>query len=152
MIDKKFYKNLPRKRVASAALFLNKKKEILIVKPSYKPNWTLPGGIVDKDESPLAGCRREVKEEIGLYVKIKDLLLVDYTHNREKGDALKFIFFGGILGIEKIKCINIDQKEISEYKFSKPQEAIKLLNPKAMVRVVKCLESLESGQPIYLES
>ncbi len=152
MIDKKFYKNLPRKRVAAAALFLNKKDEILIVKPSYKPNWTLPGGIVEKNESPLSGCRREVKEEIGLDIKIKDLLCVDYTHNREKGDALKFIFFGGILEPEKIKSIKIDQKEISKYKFSRRQEAIKLLNPKAKLRVIKCLVSLKNKRSFYLES
>ena len=39
-----YYKNLPRKRMGSGALFFNSKDEALIVKPNYKDHWEIPGG------------------------------------------------------------------------------------------------------------
>lgn len=51
-IDPKiYYKNLPQKRMAVAALFFNERGEILILKPSYKEDWILPGGVVELNES-----------------------------------------------------------------------------------------------------
>lgn len=34
----------------------------------YKPLWHFPGGTVEADESPSAGCHREVLEELGIDV------------------------------------------------------------------------------------
>ena len=42
-----FSELLPRKRMASAALFLNAQSEILIVKPIYREFWLLPGGVIE---------------------------------------------------------------------------------------------------------
>lgn len=57
-----YYKGLPKKRMGVGALFLNDKNEILIVKPSYKDHWSVPGGVVDENESPRQACIREVKK------------------------------------------------------------------------------------------
>jgi hypothetical protein len=51
--------SLPAKRMASGCLFLNKAGELLIVKPVYRDDWLLPGGSLEKDESPAQGCARE---------------------------------------------------------------------------------------------
>lgn len=39
----------------------------LIVEPTYKPTWDVPGGIAKVDESPRCAARREVLEEVGLH-------------------------------------------------------------------------------------
>ena len=57
---------------------MNAKGEILFVKASYRDNWTLPGGVIEEDESPRDACLREVKEEIGLDLKAVKFLAVDY--------------------------------------------------------------------------
>ena len=58
--------SLARKRMAVGALFHDENGRVLLVDPTYKPTWDLPGGAVEKEESPYAACRREVAEELGL--------------------------------------------------------------------------------------
>jgi len=63
---------------ASALLLRDKHRQIVIVKPHYKPVWHLPGGLMEADESPRVAAERETFEEIGLRVRAKQLLVVDY--------------------------------------------------------------------------
>ncbi|MFL5627283.1 MAG: NUDIX domain-containing protein, partial [Ktedonobacteraceae bacterium] len=58
------YEAMSKKRMAVSAFFLDKQGNILIVKPTYRSDWLLPGGIVEKDESPRQACVREIKEEL----------------------------------------------------------------------------------------
>src|SRR6516162_8060393 len=39
---------------------------LLLVRPSYRAGWHLPGGGVRRGETPEASARRELEEEIGL--------------------------------------------------------------------------------------
>jgi ADP-ribose pyrophosphatase YjhB (NUDIX family) len=39
---------------------------VLLVKPSYRRVWTLPGGVSQRGESPIECMRRELREETGL--------------------------------------------------------------------------------------
>lgn len=48
---------------------------ILCVRRAYAPNnWTLPGGRVEENESPILALVREVKEETGCNVKAAELI------------------------------------------------------------------------------
>ena len=77
-IDPKiYYQNLPKKRMAVAALFLNEAGEVLILKTSYKKYWTLPGGVVEHDESLMTALIREVKEEVNLDISGGKLAAID---------------------------------------------------------------------------
>jgi hypothetical protein len=49
---------LPKKRMAAGVLFRSADRRVLLVEPSYKPNWEIPGGIVEPDESPWAAAAR----------------------------------------------------------------------------------------------
>ena len=53
-------------RVAAGALFLDAEGRVLLVHPTYKDTWDIPGGYVERGESPAAACRREVLEELGI--------------------------------------------------------------------------------------
>lgn len=57
---------LPRKRMGSGVLVRDELGRVLVVKPTYKQSWEIPGGAVEADESPRTTCRREVEEELGL--------------------------------------------------------------------------------------
>lgn len=49
------------------AVILDQNGKILLVRLTYYPNtWTLPGGTVDKGETPAETLMRECKEEVGL--------------------------------------------------------------------------------------
>lgn len=56
---------LARKRMAAGVLFRDSCDRVLLVEPSYKPNWEIPGGAVEAEESPWQTAERELEEEIG---------------------------------------------------------------------------------------
>ena len=51
---------LTRRRMAAGVLLRDCAGRVLVVEPSYKPNWELPGGAVEADESPWAAATREL--------------------------------------------------------------------------------------------
>jgi len=135
------------------ALILNEKNELLIVKPSYKDHWSVPGGVVDENESPRNACVREVKEEIGLDIENPKFLCVDWTSpTPEKGESLQFIFFGGILRQEQISKIKLQPEEIAEHQFLPLEKALPLLSEKLKRRIPKCLDAMKNQTALYLEN
>lgn len=156
MSDREYIKNLPAKRMASGVVLFNDIKEILLVKPTYKDFWSVPGGVIDKDESPRDAALREVKEEIGIELINCQLLCVDYMSSIDSGystkdENIQFIFYGGILTNEQISQIQIPQEEIGEFKFVSKEESLKLVSDRLANRLISCLEAISSHTPVYLE-
>lgn len=52
---------------------------ILIVDPTYKSDWDLPGGMAEANEPPHQAAQRELREELGLRLDIHRLLWVDWV-------------------------------------------------------------------------
>ncbi len=147
-----YYANLPRKRVASGALFFNKSEELLILKPTYKDHWTIPGGVVNKDESPRDACVREVKEEIGLNKQVGKMLCADYIKDNGTGENVVFVFDGGILSDEEIERIEIPKDEIANFDFLLKDEALKLFSNGQFRRLKNIFYSQKVAGAIYLEN
>jgi 8-oxo-dGTP diphosphatase len=83
---------------ASGVLFRDSLDRVLLVKPSYKPYWDLPGGQIEPGESPKQAAAREIKEELGLTVDVGRLLVVDYLpprRGRGLPEMLAFVFDAG---------------------------------------------------------
>lgn len=90
---------LPTKRVIGHAVFRNSMGLVLLCETSYKADWELPGGVVERLESPGAGCRREVLEETGLDHEFTQASIIDWMPpSLGWSDAVEFIFDGGVLG------------------------------------------------------
>ena len=69
---------LPGIPVSAGALIFDRAGRLLILKPTYKSGWTIPGGVMEADgESPWEACRREVREETGIDVARGRLAAVD---------------------------------------------------------------------------
>ncbi|MDD5715854.1 MAG: NUDIX hydrolase [Patescibacteria group bacterium] len=154
MSDSKFYRGLPRKRIGSGVIFLNVRGQVLLVKPSYKGHWSLPGGGVDLNEPPRAAAIREVREEIGLAIKEPEFVAVDYVRARGvKTEALQFIFYGGVLRKPQVKKIRLRGNEITEWAFFHAASALPLLSMESRKRVVRCLRIIRADrQGAYLEA
>jgi 8-oxo-dGTP diphosphatase len=57
---------------------------VLMVKNSYKSEFTLPCGGIHRHESPLDAARRELYEEVGIYAREGDLVTVgDFVNESE---------------------------------------------------------------------
>ena len=153
MIDSFYnYQALPKKRMASNALFLNEEGKILIVKPTYRRDWLLPGGIIEEHESPYAACIREIREELGLDIPLGRLLCVEYlSEEGEQTECVQFSFSGGMLGEMQIRGIQLPFDELSEYLFSPLEDAVRLLSPKLSKRLPYCLQALRENLTVYLE-
>ena len=76
---------------------------VLLVHPTYKDTWDVPGGYVERGESPAAACRRELKEELGIDRAPLRLLNVDWAPNDREGDKLLFLFDCGPLGDDEAR-------------------------------------------------
>jgi ADP-ribose pyrophosphatase YjhB (NUDIX family) len=48
--------------MAAGVLLFDADGRVLLVEPTYKPYWELPGGVVEADESPHTAACRELKE------------------------------------------------------------------------------------------
>lgn len=148
-----FQATLPRKRVAAGALFTNIAGEILLVEPSYKPTWEIPGGATELNESPLEGCRREVEEELGLQPTIDRLLTVDYNHDTESStECLIFLFDGGVLSAEQIAQIRLPADELLSYRFFPPDQLPEALPPALRWRILQTYAQLKQTGGRYLEN
>jgi 8-oxo-dGTP pyrophosphatase MutT (NUDIX family) len=139
--------------MAAGALFVNERGQILLVHPTYRPDWLLPGGSVDADESPHVCAIREVREELGLDVRVGRLLCLEY-HARigPKTESLQFIFDGGTLSAEQIMQVTLPADELSEWRWVALEDARELLSGYMFTRVSCALEAYHSGQTIYLEN
>lgn len=150
-----YYKAIPSKRMGAGVAVFNDANELLLLKPSYKDHWSIPGGIVEELESPREACIREVREEVNIALKNLRFVCVEYTRRKEKNDEdLFFLFSGGQLDSQQIGDIKIDDDEIGAYKFAGKEEAIELIGGASILAKVllKCFEALGKGEKLYLEN
>jgi 8-oxo-dGTP diphosphatase len=141
----------PTKYMSAGALFFDQQGGLLIVKPTYKDGWEIPGGIVERDESPKQACAREIREEIGLEVAPGQLLVVDYKSRQEdRSDSLQFVFFGGVLPPDVIQAIQLQASELSAYQFTAPELAFDLLRETLARRVAASLRALTERRTFML--
>jgi 8-oxo-dGTP pyrophosphatase MutT (NUDIX family) len=140
-----------RPRVAAGALFFDESGRVLLLQPSYKPGWEIPGGYVRAGETPYQGAVREVGEELGITPPLGSLLAVDWAPHSDEGDKVLFVFDGGLLGREYVERIRPDPGEVSGYAFRSVAEFEELLIPRLARRVVAAVLARAAGETVYLE-
>jgi 8-oxo-dGTP diphosphatase len=104
-------------RVAAGVLYRDDRGRVLVVHPTYKEHWDIPGGYVEPGESPLAAARREVIEELGAPLTVGRFLLVDWAPAASEGDKLLFVFDGGAMDADTVARVVPDGNEISHISF-----------------------------------
>jgi 8-oxo-dGTP pyrophosphatase MutT (NUDIX family) len=138
--------------MAAMALFRDDLGRVLLVNPTYKDEWLLPGGSVEADESPHAACRREVVEETGLDRAPGRIVAVDWVPARSDWpEGLSVIYDGGVLSSADIEDIVVDGEEISEFRFVVPDQVGLLMSARSTRRIAACLKALRSGEVLSLE-
>ncbi|MGB0097945.1 MAG: NUDIX hydrolase [Solirubrobacteraceae bacterium] len=149
------FPGVPRIPASAGALIFDERGRLLILKPSYKKGWTIPGGQIESDgESPWEACSRETREECGLEVKRGRLICVDYLRPKAtRPGGVRFLFDCGSFTDLQLTAITLQAEEIDEHRFADISEALALLSGPLRRRVSasagtkRCLY-LQDGRPV----
>jgi ADP-ribose pyrophosphatase YjhB (NUDIX family) len=144
---------IPAIPVSAGALIFDGKGRLLILKPTYKSGWTIPGGVMEADgESPWQACKREVREECGLIVGTGRLACVDFRRPRPgRPGGIRYLFDCGRLDDEALRGIELQPDEVSEHRLVKPGKALTLLRGPIRRRVRAAFAAADTGCAVYLE-
>jgi len=146
---------LPAIPVSAGALITDRAGRLLILKPTYKSGWTIPGGVMEADgETPWEACRREVAEECGLQVGTGRLVCLDFRRPRPGSPGgVRYLFDCGAFSDASLAGIVVQPEEISEYRLAELSTALTLLRKPIRRRVRAAaggrrLRYLEDGLPV----
>ncbi|MGW4624587.1 NUDIX hydrolase [Streptomyces sp. SID7982] len=138
-----------RKRVAADVLLRDPLGRILLVNPTYKPGWDLPGGMAEANEPPEEAVKRELREELGREINLLGLLVVDWVAPHGPwDDQIAFIFNGGTL--HDGEALRPHDHELSEARFVPLKEAPGLVGDRMWPRLEAAMKALREGRPVYL--
>jgi 8-oxo-dGTP diphosphatase len=141
--------NFPTKRVGSGVLLRDVNGAVLLVKPTYKPGWEIPGGLVEPDESPREAAVRECREELGLVIDVGQLLCVHYSQGgRVPGDGVMFVFDAGSTEREADR-FTLPTDELSAAKFVPPSALGAHLPPVMVTRLQAAIAAAQDQQIRY---
>jgi len=143
---------LPRKRVISQMAIRDPDGRLLLCELTYKPDWDLPGGVVEVGESPQRAASREVQEELALTVPSGELVLVDWLPAWSGwDDACTLVFDGGVQPAGITEQIRPEPREIRRAEFCDEDQIRERCAPQTARRALAALDA-KPGQPRYLES
>ncbi len=132
---------LPLKRVVAKAVVRDEDARILMTQGPYGGGWDLPGGVVERAESPRLGAVREVQEELDLDLtdSIGELLLVDWLpceHGWD--DACLLVFDGGTHDSSILDTMTLQATEIGAVEWVDPGD----VPSRALLPMARCLPCL----------
>ena len=140
-----------RPSVASGVLYSDGFGRIMLVNPTYKDYWDIPGGYVRVGETPRQALRREIGEELGTALPIGPLLIADWAPLQDEGDKMLFVFDGGVLTEHQLATIRVDNVEISEYAYHDRSDLDRLLIPRLARRLHAAIDARAKAATVYLE-
>jgi 8-oxo-dGTP diphosphatase len=95
---------------------------LLLVRPSYRVGWHLPGGGIKRGETPEAAARRELAEEIGLVAPV--LIPAGVACGMWDGRRDRVHFFE--LRLNEAPELHLDNREIVATRLIRPSELTRL--------------------------
>ena len=115
---------LRRPETTGALVAVWHRGRILLVKNSYRPQLTLPGGYIRPREDRRATAARELREEVGIQVQPKRLVHAYHgTHLFEyRKDTLDIYE----LEVDADPKVQIDDREVVLAEFRTPDEALRM--------------------------
>lgn len=146
------YESLPGKRIGAGLVCRDAASRVLLVRPTYKPTWEIPGGVVEAGESPAAAVSREIREELGVSLAIGRLLVVDWLPPRApKTEGIMMLFDGGVLDEVITRDFALPPDELLEWAFVRSEDLVNLLPDYMAKRVNIALDLALSNRSAYLE-
>ncbi len=143
---------LPRTRLIAHVVIRDDQQRVLLCETRFKPDWELPGGIVERGEPPRIAAEREVWEELGLVRAPGRLLVADWMPPYLGwDDAVELLFDGGRIDETKLPALVLQASEIVQVRLCRLDEAAALLTPLAHRRLSLAV-GLAPEEFAYLEN
>lgn len=136
-------------RVAAGALFVDGSR-VLLVRKTYGNRWDIPGGYVDRGETPAEACVREVREELGLKRAVNRVLAHDWAPDAKEGDKLLYVFDCGELGADEQR-IQLDHEELDHWAWVEVASLSEYVIPRLARRLSQAHRAWSEGRTLYLE-
>jgi len=106
----------------SETVFLPKRAD---TKKFLPGKYELPGGHIDYGEDIAAGLKREIKEELGIEVRLGDPFAVfTYTNEVKGSHSIETVYFAQVVG--DTDAITINPEDHSSYGWFSEDEAVNL--------------------------
>ena len=144
---------LPRKRAIAQMLVRDPEDRVLMCQLTYKPDWDLPGGVVEVEESPRLGVTRELEEELGVVIPARELLLTDWLPPWSGWeDALCLVFDGGVHDAALPQRMVREEREIRDVEFCTLEQVRERATDFTARRVEAALARAHGGGAAFAES
>lgn len=151
MSDAPWLASAARPVTAAGALVRDPAGRVLLVEPTYRATWEVPGGLVEAGEGPAAACRRELLEELGLdetALPLGRLLCLDWS-STPRGDALRLLYDGGVLA--DASGLHLPADELASAEFVDLAVVDRRCGDPLARRVRAAVEAVETGVLVELE-
>jgi 8-oxo-dGTP diphosphatase len=141
----------PSQVLASGVLVWDEGGRLLMVKTHSRSTLILPGGLVERGESPAVAGHREVLEEVGLNVSVGRLLAVEHLEAEgERPSSVQFVFDSDpVVGSP---TLTLQQDEIADIRWLEPAEAVALHGVRGQARLRAALSAHSGGPTAFLDS
>ncbi|WP_148058892.1 NUDIX domain-containing protein [Bogoriella caseilytica] len=159
-------------RMGAGVVIRGEGERVLLVEPTYKENWEIPGGVVEADEAPWATAEREVREELGLEFRVQQPLLIDHLTTDVQLDegmasllasgrltedeaavlraeralsAVMWLFDGGTLSDSEVDALRLPAAELRSVRLCTMDEVRDRVNAGMWRRLTLALEAARGG-------
>jgi 8-oxo-dGTP diphosphatase len=109
--------SFPVPTVGVGGIVFNNQKQVLLIQRNQPPAmgfWSIPGGKLEPGESLAEACQREIKEETGLEIKVKNIVAI--VERRIEGFHYVIIDYLALLKDEE-NIFPIAQSDVAEAKW-----------------------------------
>ncbi|WP_330174520.1 NUDIX hydrolase [Streptomyces sp. NBC_01498] len=146
----------PRRRIGAVVLVRNNAGDVLLVKPTYKEGWQLPGGAAHQGEKVSDAAARELKEETGLNIDVTHFVALDHVPaNEETGspEGFNVVCNGGTLTAQDAANVAVPEdaaKELSSLRWVPLAELDSHALPYQERRIRQAVAAIEQGLQLPL--
>ncbi|MFG2942353.1 NUDIX domain-containing protein [Streptomyces sp. NPDC048282] len=146
----------PRRRIGAVVLLRDSNGYVLMVKPTYKSGWILPGGGLHGGESIQVGAARELQEETGLSRTPTHFVALDQVPAAEDGtsaEGFNVVCDGGRLTAKEAAAVSVPASaahELSDFQWVPLADLSKYALPYQHRRIWAAVHAIENGHRLPL--